>query len=612
VLKIGSALRQRVADAARASDATQLVVGIGIVMIIAQLALRAWALFPSWFYLDDYNLLIDAQGQRLDLSYLFEPYNSHLMPGGRLIAWIVADSGQLNWGLAAALTLLLQALASLAALWMLTTLFGARWWTLVPLALYLSSPITIPAMMWWTAGLNQVFLQCAFFLAVGAWVIHLRTRSRRWLALTTLAVFLGLFFYVKALLIFPVLVYVALAYFASGSLRNRMITFVRCYWQAAIVGALSVTIYLGYYLSAVQEPFTRAGVTLIAQIADTMLGTAFISATSGGPWKWAALAPPNSFAAPPSFAIHLSWVSAVLVILYGVLRRHGTLRAWGLLALYLTGLLALLVNSRAPVYGPVIGLEYRYLTDAACALALCVGLAFLPLEGAIDPSRPRSQPLLRIRIPGPAVAALVVAICLSAAFTTIRYVDIWHTQNASDSYMHNLAADLRAQGDVDLADENVPDAVIPGIFAPDNGLRRVISLLSTRAAFPDATSRLGVVAIDGTIRQALIGPGVVSRPGPKTDCGWLVSDQGRTIPLTARAFDFEWWLRIGYLASANSPVVVSAGSSRIETEVDAGLNSLYVKIEGTFDSVRIDGLDPGVRLCVDTIEVGQAVPGGRL
>ena len=47
---------------------------------------------------------------------------------------------------------------------------------LVPLALYLFSPMTMPAIMWWTAGLNQVFLQVSFFFVVGAWVMYLRGR----------------------------------------------------------------------------------------------------------------------------------------------------------------------------------------------------------------------------------------------------------------------------------------------------------------------------------------------------------------------------------------------------------------------------------------------------
>ena len=53
--------------------------------------------------------------------------------------------GSLNWTLAATLTIGVQVLASAACLWMLVTLFGARWGILAPLALYLTSALTCPA-----------------------------------------------------------------------------------------------------------------------------------------------------------------------------------------------------------------------------------------------------------------------------------------------------------------------------------------------------------------------------------------------------------------------------------------------------------------------------------
>lgn len=611
--ELGRRVGRLLGNTTRPTETARLVIGAGVLMILAQLVFRAWALYPSWFYLDDYNLLLEASGQRLDLEYLLAPYNSHLMPGGRLLAWLVADSGQLNWALAATLTLFVQALASAAALWMLTTLFGVRWAMLAPLALYLSSAMTVPATMWWTAGVNQIPLQLAFFLSVGAWVHYLRSRRVGWLLATMCAVVLGLLFYVKALLILPVLAFIVVAYFASGTPMRRLRTVVGRYWPSALAGALIAGGYLAYYLSNVQQPFTETTVSLVADIADSMLGSAFVAAVMGGPWRWSAESPPNAFADPPDWALHLAWVAVALVILYAALRRTGTLRAWVLLLGYLVGLLALLVNSRAPVYGRIIGLEYRYLTDAACAVALCVGLAFLPLLGADQPSRARAEPLLRVRVPPVMVVVLVFLVCGSAVISSARYVSIWHSQNASDAYVHNLAADLREQGAVDLADTAVPEEVISAMFTPDNAVHRLVTLVSTSASFPRTSAQLAVVGPDGTLRRALIGPGVRSKPGPKPDCGWLVKKAGREIELTERAFPWEWWVRIGYLASQDSPVEVSAGSDRVSATVEAGLNNLYVKVDGgAFDTVTIDGLDAGASMCVDTIEVGQPVPGERL
>lgn len=601
---------QWLAEADRAGHTRDLVLASALGLVVLQLALRGWALFRSWFYLDDYNLLLDARGRTVDGDYLLEQYNSHLMPAGRLIAWVVESSGTLTWPVAATSVLVLQATASLAAVWMLTTLFGVRWAILAPLALYLFSPMTVPAMMWWTAALNQVFLQTTFFLAVGAGVRYLRGRRMRWLAATLAIVLLGLTFYVKALLLGPVLAFLALAYFARGGPRARLRQVLRAYWPAVLGSAVALGGYVAYYVTHVDEPFTETGPGLVGRLADSMIGTALGSALLGGPWRWESTAPPNAFADPPMWAVHLAWVVVTLVVLYGALTRERTLRAWVLAVGYVVALLALLVNSRAPVYGSIIGLEYRYLTDAACVLALAVGLVFLPVRGAVESSAPRAEPLVRFRVRPAVTTVLVAAVCVSSVVTTVPYVHRWHTENASHDYLTTLQRQLRDHGTVDLADQEVPDDVISGTFAPANQLRRLLPLLDAPAEFPTSTGTLVQVADDGTLRQALIDPAVTSEEGPREDCGWLVRERGRTIPLTGGAFDWTWWIRIGYLASDDSPVVVSAGDTTEETQVVRGAHSLFVKIKGSFDEVEISGLDSGVAMCVDTIEVGQPTPLG--
>jgi hypothetical protein len=586
-----------------------LLAGSGL--ILGQILFRGWALYRSWFYLDDYSLLLEARARGLNLDYLLTPWNGHLMPGGRLVAWIVASSGDLNWPLAASLTLFIQLLASVAALWMLATLFGLRWGVLPPLALYLSSAVTMPALMWWTACLNQLATQLGFFLAVAAWVHYLRGRRLRWAIVAYGGVAVGLLFDVKAVLILPVLVYIALGYFCEGSFAHRVQNVLKRYWAAAAVVILPLLAYLWYYTTHVEDQFASAGPGLAARLADTMLGTAFASGLIGGPWRWSPLAPPNSFADPPNWAVHLAWIVITLVVLYGFLRRTRTLRAWALLIAYLGVLLALLLTSRAPVYGELIGLEYRYITEASCVVTLVLGLVFMPLHQAVQSSEPREPPYLLLGVPGWATTLLVALICTSGIVSSAMEVRYWHDDNASISYMHTLRSDLRAFGAVDLVDQPVPDEIYPAIFAPDNSVRRLVSLVTDKATFPDASANLLVVGPDGGLRKAAIQPGVASVEGPAEDCGWPVGPKGRTIPLTGKAFDWVWWVRIGYLSSSDSPVEITAGDTTIDTTVQSGANSLYLRVEGTFDTIRIDGLDPGTTLCVDTVEVGQVVPGGR-
>ena len=283
-----------------------------------------------------------------------------------------------------------------------------------------------------------------------------------------------------------------------------------------------------------------------------------------------------------------------------------------LLAGYLGALLLLLLTSRAPVYGepdrPGIPLPHRcgLRGEPVCGAGVLPAVRRRRVQPGAEPAPARPAGPDR----GP-----------RRRWSSWSAPSVWSARcGRSATGTATTPALLRAHpevgprshGAVDLADQPVPDAIYPATFAPDNSVRRLVSLVSDRAAFPDASPRLTVVGADGGLRQAAIKPGVVSDRGPVPDCGWPVTSAGRTIPLTGKAFEWVWWLRIGYLANQASPVRVSTGSDEMTTTVEPGVNSLYVKLAGTFDSVRIDGLDPGARLCVDTIEVGQPVPGAVL
>jgi hypothetical protein len=582
----------------------QLVLACAALLVGAQVIFRGWALYPSWFFTDDYRLLHDARSQGLSWAYLVRPFDSQLMPFGRLVVWLVSTSHGLDWTLAVTLTLLLQLAAGCACVWMLVTLFGARWGVLAPLTLYLTSVISLPALMWWAASVNQVPMQVAFFVAVGAWVRHLRTRSTAWLVVTLLAVGFGLLCYVKVLFLVPVL-----AYFARGTLRQRVVGSARTYWPAVAVGAVLTVAYVVHYVSAVPQPFRPARENHVLEVADSMLGTILPTGLLGGPWHWYRTSPPIVLGSPPVWTVHLSWVLVVLVVLYSVLRRARAGRGWVLLASYSLALFALLATSRGQLYGRFAGLEYRYLTDVVCVLALTVGLVFLELQGAPGSSRPRPAPLLTVRL-HPGVAPLVVAVvAVGGLQSSASYVGYWHHDNAGRAYVKNLQAALAGSERVPaLAAQTLPGDVMPDYTKPDNDSRRFTGLLQRRVSFPATSDRLQVIDGAGNLVPARIRTGVRSRPGPQDGCGWKVRAGGRDIALTGRTFDWRWWLRIGYLSSSDSSVVVTAGDSRRATVVRKGLHSLYVRADGRFDTVSVSGLADGVTLCVDTIEVGDAVP----
>lgn len=585
----------------------------GAVLIALQLGVRAWQLYPSWFYADDYRLLDDATGTPFGLDYLLQPFDSQFMPLGRAIAWVVADAGHVDWTLAATLTIGVQVLASVACLWMLVTLFGARWGVLAPLALYLTSALSLPGLMWWAASLNQIPLQAVVFAAVAAWVRYLRGARWPWLLVTLAVVAVGMLAYVKALLVLGVLAFVVLAYFSSGGPRQRVVGAVRRYWVAAVGAVVLGGAFAYYYLTEVPSVFAEASGKIAGDLAQTMLGTAFPSGLVGGPWRWDTSNPPAAVADPPAVMVNLAWVAIALVIAVVALRRRRSLRAWVLLAGYLGVAYVLLLVSRAPVSGGYGGLEYRYLTDVAAVAVLCLALATMPLVGAVESSEARERPLLLLAPPAWLVAGLTAVVCLSSFGSSTYYAHVWHDDHPGSGFVARAVDGLDGQGELDLADQVVPPEVVTPLSAPLNTTARLLPLVASNVHFPDSTSSLVVLDEDGTPFRAEVEGDVDSPTGPVPGCGWqLRGGRSLEVPLDADVFDFGWWIQVDYLASADDVMMVTAGDSDEEVQVSRGLNSLFVHVGGGFDSVVFSGAQPGTTVCIDEIVVGEPEPAGEL
>jgi hypothetical protein len=389
----------------------------------------------------------------------------------------------------------------------------------------------------------------------------------------------------------------------------------RTYPPAVVAGAILAGGYLYYYLFNVPRPFetSSSGDVVADDIANSMLGTSLPTGLLGGPWRWWNTTPPIVLADPPAWTVHVAWMTLLLVVLYSALRRSRTLRGWALLATYVLCLYAVLTVSRGQIYGGLSGLEYRYLTDAVCAAALVLGLVFAEIEGAVESSAPRPEPVFTWQVPSPLAVALTSLVAMGGVVSSLQYVHYWHHDNAGKEYVRNLQASLRDhQGPADLPPQIIPGNVMPSYSEPDNSSDVFLPLLGSKARFPDTSDDLMVIDDDGEVVRALVKAATTSRPGPVSDCGWQFTAGSSTIPLGATTYDWPWWLRIGYLSSQNSPVTVSVGESTYVSEVTKGLGSLFVRAPGVFDHVTLGGLAPGTTLCVDTIEVGDPVPARTL
>ena len=331
-----------------------LLVGVGI-LVLAQAAFRAWALYGGWFFFDDFNLLDHALSEPLTIDSLMAPYNGHLMPGGRLLAEVVIASGGLDWPVAASLVLALQVGASAACWWMLVSLFGRSLGSVALLLVYLSSALVVPAVHWWTAALNAVPLQLAMFLAVGAGARYLRAGRLRWLLATVLAVAVGLFFWEKAVLILPLLGALAFGWYAEGGPLARLWTLLRTRWPAVVVGVLLGAGYAAAYLSLAEQVGGQAGKGGSGQLVQNAVGSTFATGVVGGPWRWADFPQPTVGVDPPVWATQTAWVLLAAIVVYAWLRRERTLRAWFLLGGYLATAVGLTVWGRGGAFGGAAG-----------------------------------------------------------------------------------------------------------------------------------------------------------------------------------------------------------------------------------------------------------------
>ena len=587
-------------------------------VLVGGLLGRFWAVQGSWFYTDDHRLVRDGLATDSP-ARLLDPFDSQLMPLGRALAWLVSTTSPDRWALAATTTVVLHLLASLACLAMLVVLVGVRWRVVVLLALYQTSAVVLPATMWWAAALNQLPLQAVLMGSVATWVLHLRSGRRRWAAATAVLVGVGLLAYVKAVLVPLVLAALLLGWFTDGGPWQRVRAAVRGHWQAALALGTLGAVFSVYYLTQVPQVFveSQTGEQVADDLAGSMLGSTLPVGLLGGPWRWDTSNPPTSYADPPGWAVALSWLVLLSVVVGLALLRRRTGRAWMLLGGYAAVAFVLVLTSRAQVVGGVVGLEYRYLTDVLPVALLALVLATTRVEGAVGSREPRATRPTRYAAPYaklalPVTALLVAAVLVGGVLSSVTYVRTWHQDNPGEAYLLTARETLAGRGSLDLADQVVPPEVVPGYQFPANTTKLLLPLQVPGLRFPEVTDDLVVLDDTGRAHRADIDVAVDAPPGPEEGCGWRIGSAPVTIDLDGTAFDSTWWVHLGFAASTDDTVEVTVQDTTTRAAVRQGPNSLYWRVEAEIGSVTIGGLRSGTSLCVDVVEVGDAVPGAPL
>lgn len=580
-------------------------------MIAVQLVLRGWAVAGSWFYADDFIFLGKVARGEATTEWLFEPHNIHLMPIGLWLTKLVGSVGAFSWGAAAAEILVLQLLASLACWWMLRTFFGDRPGTLVPLGAFLFLPMSFPTVVWWAAVVNQLPHQAALYACLAAHVIYLRERKRWALVMATVFFTLALGSYTKGLLVPVLLVLVAVLYFAEGGLLRRPWRALVDYWQAWTAYGVVAAGYLAVYLTTV--PGTgRPDLKVLAETVDLSLTTSLAPSMLGGPWVWSSLnqvggVGPRLFVDTPTSLVALSWLVLGMLALVVVLRRRRAWFALLVLAVYALASAVLVGAGRAGDFGVAsASLELRYFADLSGVVALCLGLATLPVRGAVGSSEPRTPVVLDLRVGRRWVAAGLAVVLAGSLWSSWTYARPWHdpVQMPQEQWVAN-ASEALTEEPVDIPDTTVPDTVLWGAGFPGNLVSRLLSPLGDRVRVVDSGTDLQMLDAEGHLRPAAVADLPRTEPGPDGKCGYSITEttEIEIVPV----LDFDFWLTISYLAGQDGRMTVSAGRTQVEVPVERGLHTAYVRTQGAYDSVTITP-DEGTTLCVDNLNVGFLTP----
>jgi hypothetical protein len=589
----------------RGSVSARRVGQAALALIAVQTLFRGWAVFTGFFYEDDFRYVYDASTSALSGTFLLQDYNGHLMPGQFLLVWLLQELAPMSFTAVAVVLLVLQVAAALTVWLLLRELVGPRLGALVPLAVYLFSPLTLGSFLWYAASIQAVPLQLTL---AGCLLFHVRflRRGSRRDAVVALAVFLaGLVFWEKALLVVPVLAAVTVLWFSTGGPVRRVVDAVTRHWQVWLAYLVLSAGYLAIYVSRVAWQLKGGGdpgSTL--DLAREAVLNGFVPALFGGPFTGfptgLALAPNPPTSVQLVFLQVLGLVVAVTVVAY-----RGAWRAWALLGGYLLVDVLLLASGRIDVLGPVIGRDTRYIADVSVVAAVAIALALFPVDGSTA-AAPRRFDLARA-LDRPVVAGIVLLVYVNSCWiTSMEMVQRW-SDTSAEPYVRAAQGDLRRLGgDVVVYDRQPPPDVLSPWFLEDDRVSRIIGPLPEKPRFDRPTDDLRVVDDHGHLGPANVQVADESRPGPDQTCGWPVTgDATTTVQMQRALFSWRWVVRISYFAGTATPGRVSLGDRSYRVRFQKGLHNLYLVHTGPVDDVRIAGVTPGLTVCVPQVAIGQ-------
>jgi len=596
-------------------------------LIAIQLLWMAALLSRAYFRQDDFFDFDRALAMGFTWKYLMLVSGGHLAPLGFALSWVLARFALYDWTVTALVILALVLAACLALLRVLRTLFGNRPAILIPLMVYLFSPLALAAVDWWTVAAQTLPLEIAIFMAVDAHVRYLREGRARQLAATAGWLLLGLATGQRGAVVPLLLFGLTSAFFTEGRWLPGMARAARRYWRAWV---LYGTLLAGYgvlffvLLPGSTTPAAAPGPAgRVLSFVSALAGTTLVPGAVGGPWHWhmvgAGLATPS----PPAALQQLSWALAVAVIAVSIAARPRAGRAWVLLAGWIAAadVLPVLIGRLATSDPGLLGLQARYVTDVAALLPLVLGLAFLPLAGEAGGYRFAGLALSRGR-PGRLATVAVLAVFLAGSFWSLQSLAGVTDTRAARSYIATArAAVAQAPPGTLVVDGFTPAAVMDPVFFPASGTTsRVVGAmaagpragrLSWISAPRGALPSLMIFSAQGQLRPAVLAGRSSGPPPAGRRCWPLSAGAVARIPLGGPLYRWSWTVGLDYSGPA-AEADVQFGSQWIRADLPAGQHTFYIPLEGSGAAVLVALAAPAPGGCLTGLSVGtwQPAPSG--
>jgi hypothetical protein len=608
------------ADAATAEVDFAAVRLIGLMLIGIVFVWQVQFVHSRFFVQGDIVNSDIARTSGLSWHYLFEG-GGQFAPGLRAVAWVLVRISLYGWTLDSAVLLGLAGATALACFRLMRTLFGDHPVILVPLAVYLLSPLVVPDLGSWGAAMRSQPLELATFMAVDAHVRYLRCGRRRKLAESAGWLAFAISFDDKAIVL-PLLLFAITSAFLmeTGTWWQGAASALRSYplaWRnygVLLVGYL--TLLAAASLPSESVSRTLSSSALSWPVAPASAGYALLTGIIGGPWRWRAVGSTGLFAvaSPP---VGLIWLVALLVgsvLVLRVLSKPVVARAWLILAMWVV-----IADLALPGLA-VDGHGLSDLADVAPVLAICAGLTFFRLDGASDgePDEPGQRfeavSLSLLRLTGVLLGIVFVA---GSVWSVQTYENDTGGFPALTAYLtasgHALAA---ATPGTTVLDGPVPGFVASARYGADADQSQVIGDLETgRLAgrlrwvgqAKGTITKLMMFASDGRLYPALIlGVTTRQRAGRGLRACWPEHGRSIVVRFPRATTPGDQTLQINYIWSA-APVQVTVRFGRLTERVRLirGLNNAYLPVTGPVRRFVIEGAR---NLCVGGAEVGALVP----